>query len=133
LTEQTARAAVDYMEEVYKELCSILKASYAKAVEAPRHGRDEAEAHENPRNEIGDFFAEMERLTMEEVTISFCAKLARLLILAWTYQVNLIRWENDYDPNLELVSLAKFKNANATQLLKLDDMHMNNKIGALGL
>jgi hypothetical protein len=121
LERLTAMASLD-PEQVYSDLCDMLQKTYEDVLCGTNHATS-----------LRDTITQIEKYQKSPkpttFTSQFCAQVARVLIFAWTYQVNIIEWEL-HDKRLQLDSYAK-------NVINPEDTReiigLKNTIGALGL
>lgn len=121
----------NYKDSIYNALSCKLQQSYRQAVHKYT-GRYPASGMLN--GSLRDEVKKLRKFRDAKVTtasrIDSCAVLARILILAWTYQVNLVRWRGETESQADFYSIAKHQ---GFKLLTARGIQNSNKLGVLGL
>ena len=132
----TEHISDDPVEKVHDKLCNMLGDSYTHAVDAERPHlaavADGVAAAPTTRSmdDLDNYLDNLEGLNEHNITVQECARVAQLLILAWTYQVSLINWDPSA-PVHPLATHAEGGAAGAIELMGMDEI--DDGPGALGL
>ncbi|EXL47747.1 hypothetical protein FOCG_11896 [Fusarium oxysporum f. sp. radicis-lycopersici 26381] len=101
----------DPVKETYTVLCARITSLYTMAVDVPQ-GFNTAES------QICEDLDSCLALQHDSIDVEWCSRVAIILIVAWTYAVNLVQWDGEH--NCLFISHAEHNGENPAKLLKLD-------------